>query len=81
MMLLKTKIQRVLLSQLVNLSKHVLGECRDELHVRRQQITQTPSSVWNAAIPGEVIVRHGKSTLGEKQPHGSLSLCLRTPLD
>src|SRR5438128_5997690 len=76
MMLLKTKIQSVLLPQLVNLSKHGLGECGDELRIRRQEIPQTPSSVWDAAISSKVVVRCGKSALGKKLSDGSLPLCL-----
>jgi hypothetical protein len=78
MVLLKTEIQSILLSQLKNPAKHVLGKCRDELRVRRQEKPEIPSRIWNAAVPGEIIVRGGKSTLGEKLPNGSLPLWLGT---
>ena len=78
--LLKSEIQGGLLSEAINLPKHILGECGNEPHVRWQEVAQTSGGVWNAAISGEVIVRGRKPTLGESSPHGLLSFCFGTPL-
>src|SRR5439155_22534275 len=78
--LLIAEIQSILLPQLVNLLKHVLGERSNELNIGRQEIAETPSGVWNAAVAGKIVMRYGKVALGKKLPHGSLSLRFRTLL-